>query len=159
MSQNTQENKTNPVNKNTHKQAAQVISSAVKWSAGGAIVPIPYIDLLAIATVQAQMVNKLAKIYGQETDDRLAKNIITGLLGALAPAAVSTALVGSSFKLLPGVGSILGSVSMAAFAAGSTYAIGKAFASHFANGGSLFNFDPDAIQEDLERDFAAAQNK
>lgn len=138
---------------NTSEAAAKVIASSTKWAAGAAIVPVPYVDLLAIGAVQAQMVHQLAKIYGQDSSEEVVKGLITALLGTLAPAMVSTGIAGSSIKLVPGVGTLWGTVSMAVFASAATYAIGKIFAMHFQNGGTLSSFSAEAVQEDLEREF------
>ena len=70
------------------------------------------------------------------------------------PAAASASVVGSSFKIVPGPGTLIGSVSMAGFAAASTYAIGKVFVRHFEGGGSMFDFSADSIEQDLKNEFA-----
>ncbi|SNR80295.1 YcjF family protein [Puniceibacterium sediminis] len=140
-----------------HQKVAEIISSSVKWSAAGGVVPVPYLDLLAVGAVQVQMVRKLAAAYGQEADEQNLKAIITSLLGTLAPAAVSTTLLGSSVKLIPISGTLLGSAGMAAFAAASTYAIGKVFVRHFEGGGSMLDFSVDAIKKELQEEFSSSR--
>jgi uncharacterized protein (DUF697 family) len=85
--------------------------------------------------------------------------LISTLLGTLAPSAVSGALVGSSLKLIPFSGSLLGSVSLAAFGSAATYAVGKAFVRHFEGGGTLDNFSVEAIKDDLKKDFSKAKKE
>jgi len=68
-------------------------------------------------------------------------------------------LVGSSLKLIPGGGTLLGSASVAAFSAAATYAIGKVFVRHFENGGTLQNFSAEKIQDELKDEFASANAK
>jgi len=142
-----------------HQKVAEIISSSVKWSAAGGVVPVPYLDLLAIGAVQVQMVRKIAAAYAQDADEQNLKALITALLGTLAPAAVSTGLLGSSVKLIPFSGTLIGSAGMAAFAAASTYAIGKVFVRHFEGGGSMLDFSVDAIKKDLQDEFASASSK
>ncbi|KMK66296.1 YcjF family protein [Puniceibacterium sp. IMCC21224] len=142
-----------------HQKAAEIISSSVKWSAAGGIVPVPYLDLLAIGAVQIQMVRKIAAAYGQDADEQNLKAVITSLLGTLAPAAVSTSLLGASVKLIPFSGTLIGSAGMATFAAASTYAIGKIFVRHFEGGGSMLDFSVDAIKKDLQEEFSSARAK
>ena len=149
---------TNVIEKGTktadHSEVAKIISSSIRWAAVGGVVPLPYVDLAAIGVVQVQMVRKLALAYGLAADDQNIKAIITSLLGTLVPAAASVSLVGSSFKIVPGPGTLIGSVSMAGFAAASTYAIGKVFVRHFEGGGTMFDFSADAIEKDLKNEFA-----
>ncbi|WP_146587874.1 YcjF family protein [Puniceibacterium confluentis] len=142
-----------------HGKVAEIISSSVKWSAAGGVVPVPYLDLLAIGAVQVQMVRKISAAYGMEADEQTLKALITSLLGTLAPAAVSTSLLGSSVKLIPFSGTLIGSAGMAAFAAASTYAIGKVFVRHFEGGGSMLDFSVEAIKKDLQEEFSSARAK
>ncbi|MGJ8547332.1 MAG: YcjF family protein [Sulfitobacter sp.] len=142
-----------------HEKISEIISTSVKWSAAGGVVPLPYLDLIAIGAVQANMVRKLAAVYDLEADEQNVKAIVAALVGTLAPAAISASLLGSSAKLVPFTGTLVGSVGMAAFASASTYAIGKAFVRHFEGGGNLMNFSVDAVKQDLKADFAAAKAK
>jgi uncharacterized protein (DUF697 family) len=149
---------TEPVaSKDVHAEAARVISTAVKWSAGAAIVPVPYVDLLALGAVQVKMVRDLAQVYGLEADSETLKGVISALLGTLAPAAISGGLLGSALKVIPVGGTIVGSVGLAAFGSAATYAIGKIFVTHFEKGGTLKMFSAEAIEADLKKEFAAAK--
>ncbi len=143
--------------KHVHAEAAQVIATAVKWSAAAAIVPVPYIDILALGTVQVKMVRNLAKVYGLEADGETLKGVISALLGTLAPAAISGGLLGSALKVIPVGGTIVGSVGLAAFSSAATYAIGKIFVAHFDQGGTVKSFSAEAIEVDLKKEFAAAK--
>ncbi len=143
--------------KDVHAEAARVISSAMKWSAGAAIVPVPYLDLMALGAVQVKMVRDLAQIYGLEADGQTVKGVISALLGTLAPAAISGGLLGSALKVIPVGGTIVGSVGLAAFGSAATYAIGKIFVTHFEKGGTLKSFSAEAIEADLKKEFAAAK--
>lgn len=142
-----------------HAEAAQVISSAVKWSAAAAVVPLPYVDLIALGTVQVKMVRDLAGVYGVDANTEMVQGVISALLGSLAPAAISGSLVGSSLKLIPGGGTLIGSAGLAAFGAAATYAIGKIFVAHFDKGGTVASFSAEAVEADLKKEFAAAKAK
>jgi uncharacterized protein (DUF697 family) len=143
--------------KDVHAEAARVISTAVKWSAAAAIVPVPYFDLLALGAVQVKMVRDLAQVYGLEAEGETLKGVISALLGTLAPAAVSGGLLGSALKVIPIGGTIVGSVGLAAFGSAATYAIGKIFVAHFDQGGTVKSFSAEAIEADLKKAFAAAK--
>lgn len=139
-------------------RAAVVISNSVRWAAAASVIPVPYLDLLGLAAVQLGMVKNIAEAYGQEPKAELTRGLISSLLGTLAPTVASGALVGSSLKFVPFSGSLLGSVSVAAFGAAATYAVGKVFVRHFENGGTVDNFSVEAVQDDLRKDFAAAKS-
>ena len=143
--------------KDVHAEAARVISTAVKWSAAAAIVPVPYFDLLALGAVQVKMVRDLAQVYGLEAEGETLKGVISALLGTLAPAAISGGLLGSALKVIPIGGTIVGSVGLAAFGSAATYAIGKIFVAHFDQGGTVKSFSAEAIEADLKKEFAAAK--
>lgn len=144
---------------NRHGDAARVIAASTKWSAAAAIVPVPFVDLVALGAVQVKMVRDLARVYGVEANDETLQAIISALLGTLAPAAISGGLLGSSLKLIPVGGTLAGSLGMAAFGAAATYAIGKIFVSHFEGGGTLKTFSADAVEDELKKEFAAAKAK
>lgn len=143
--------------KDVHVKAAHVISSAIKWSAAAAIVPVPYLDMLALGAVQVKMVRDLAQVYGLEAESETLKGVISALLGTLAPAAISGGLLGSALKVIPVGGTIIGSVGLAAFGSAATYAIGKIFVAHFDQGGTVKSFSAEAIEADLKKEFAAAK--
>jgi uncharacterized protein (DUF697 family) len=135
-------------------KAVAAISTSVKWAAAASMIPLPYVDMLGLAAVQLSMVKDIADAYGQPAKSEVIRGLIASMLGTLTPVAASSVLVGSSLKLIPGAGSLLGSVSVAAFGAAATYAVGKSFVKHFEKGGSLDNFNPESIKEDLKKDFA-----
>lgn len=141
-----------------HGEVAEIIASSMRLAALGGVVPIPYVDLVAIGTVQVRMIRRLAAAYNLEVNSQNVKAVVTSLLGTLVPAAASTTIVGASFKLVPGPGTLIGSASMAGFAAASTYAIGKIFVRHFENGGTMLDFSAAAIKEDLQNEFNSRKN-
>ena len=142
-----------------HERAAGIISSSVRWSAAAGAVPLPLLDLVALGVVQAKMISDLSQAYGQPVNAEAAKSVVSVLLGTLLPAGVTGALLGSGSKTVPMVGTVLGMVSMAAFGAAATYAIGKVFVRHFEKGGSLESFSAEAVKEELKAEFSRAKDK
>ena len=142
-----------------HERAAEIISSSVRWSAAAGAVPLPILDLVALGVVQAKMISDLSQAYGQPVNAEAAKSVVSVLLGTLLPAGVTGALLGSGSKTVPMVGTVLGMVSMAAFGAAATYAIGKVFVRHFEKGGSLESFSAEAVKEELKAEFSRAKDK
>ncbi|MGJ8606165.1 MAG: YcjF family protein [Marivita sp.] len=147
------------ISNDVHAQAARVISSAVKWSAAAAIVPIPVVDLIALGAVQVKMVRDLAHVYGVDADSETLQSVVSALLGTLASATISGGLLGSSLKVVPVGGTILGSVGLAAFGSAATYAIGKIFVAHFEKGSTVSSFSAEAVEAELKQEFAAAKAK
>ena len=145
--------------RDVYTDAGVIISNAVKWSAAAGVIPIPYVDLVALGAVQFTMVRDLCSLYQVKADTKIVQTLVTTTFGSLAPTVVSTGLVGSSLKLIPGGGTLLGSASVAAFSAAATYAIGKVFVRHFENGGTLQNFSAENIQDELKDEFASANAK
>jgi uncharacterized protein (DUF697 family) len=141
------------------EQAGKFISDAMKWSVAASVIPVPNLDLVAIGAVQANMVSEIAHVYGSKLSKQAVKATVSVLLGVLAPVGATSVVVSSTMKFFPGYGSIIGGVSLAGFAAASTYAIGKVFVAHFENGGTLADFDVNAVTARLKREFRNAPTK
>ncbi|MBL7784200.1 MAG: DUF697 domain-containing protein [Saprospiraceae bacterium] len=114
----------------------EVIKNHVGFALGAALTPVPGVDLLAVSAVQLNMLRTMAKIYGVSFVDALGKNIVSAVVGS------SAARLGASLiKAIPGVGTIIGELSMPALSGASTYALGKVVAKHFERGGTLEDLD------------------
>lgn len=136
--------------------AGKLIASASRWSIAAALIPVPYVDMAALASVQTKLVIDLAALYGEKASKEVVSGAISVLLGTLVPAGAAQATVGATAKLLPGVGSIVGAVSMSAFGAAATYAVGKVFVRHFENGGTMANLGEAKLQAELKKEFVKA---
>jgi uncharacterized protein (DUF697 family) len=108
-------------------QALPYILAYSSLAATAGAVPLPLVDLLALSAVQTRMVYELAKLYGQPlTGQRFLE--IAGTLGL----GVLTRQAGRALlKLIPGLGTVLGSVAGGALAGASTFALGKAFCFYY----------------------------
>jgi uncharacterized protein (DUF697 family) len=95
---------------------------------------------------------QLANLYQVGFMESLGKSCISAVVGG------SLARVGSSlFKFIPGVGTLLGEISMAAFAGASTYAMGQVFIRHFKNGGTFEDFNTDLSKKVYEQELKKAK--
>jgi uncharacterized protein (DUF697 family) len=111
------------------------------------LVPIPIVDIAFVSGVQLNMLRQLANLYQINFMESLGKSCISAVVGG------SLARVGSSlFKFIPGIGTILGEISMAAFAGASTYAMGQVFIRHFKNGGTFDDFNTDLSKKVYEEE-------
>ncbi|MGL2422466.1 hypothetical protein ACOWMS_06700 [Helicobacter pylori] len=81
----------------------------VASGAAGAI-PIPFSDVLAIASIQAGMIYKMNDAFGMDLEESVAASLITGLLGVTAIEQGARAFV-NMIKFVPVVGSVAGSTT------------------------------------------------
>ncbi|MFO0876931.1 MAG: DUF697 domain-containing protein [Gemmataceae bacterium] len=109
------------------QRAAPTIVAYSTLAGTAGAVPIPVVDLLLISAVQTRLVYDLANLYGQPMSPQrlgeLAGTLGLGLLGRHAGR--------SLIKVVPGLGSVVGSVAGGALAAASTYALGKALVYYY----------------------------
>jgi uncharacterized protein (DUF697 family) len=113
-----------------------IIRNHMVWSMGAGFIPVPIADFFAVTAIQLDMIRQLSRIYNVDFKETSGKAIITSLSGA------SVARMGSrAIKFIPGVGSILGGVTLAILSGASTYALGEVFKNHFETGGTFLDFD------------------
>jgi len=139
------------------EKAADLVNRYTAWAAAAGVIPVPFVDVLAIGGVQLKMLRELAAIYNVEFSENIGKSITAALLGSLVPAGtapVAAIGVASLLKFVPLVGTALASVSMPALSAAATYAIGKVFIQHFASGGTLLDFNPQDYREFMRQQVA-----
>ncbi len=128
-------------------KASEIIRNHVGFSLGAALVPFPGADLLAVSAVQLNMLRQLAKLYDIGFLDSLGKNVISAVAGG------GIARLGASLiKAIPGVGTIIGELSMPVLSGASTYALGHVIASHLHNGGTLNDLDLKYARKNYEEE-------
>ena len=131
-----------------NKQANETIKKHVLWSMGAGLVPLPLIDVAAVTAVQIDMIRDLCKLYEVEFSESVTKSILASLAGS------TLAKIGASMlKAIPGVGTILGGVSMSVMSGATTYAVGQVFTSHLETSGDLAKFDINTAKQAFEREF------
>lgn len=140
----------------TETEALQIVKTYLGWSAGAGLIPVPLIDMVAISGVQLKMIHALSKFYGIPFSRDVAKSIIAALVGGGGTTVVAGPAA-SMVKMVPVVGQIAGVLTAPAIASASTYALGRVFVQHFETGGTLLNFDADALRRYYKEQFAVAQ--
>ncbi|MCU0702327.1 MAG: DUF697 domain-containing protein [Myxococcaceae bacterium] len=120
----------------TEASADSVIRQHVYWSVGAGLVPVPIADFVAVTAVQLDLIRQLCTLYGVSYEEGTGKVWV----GALTGGAVAR-LGASAIKAIPGIGSILGAVSMSIASGASTYAVGQVVKSHLMGGGTMANLD------------------
>jgi len=132
------------------KQSADmVIRNHVMWSMGAGFIPVPIADLFAVTAVQLDMVRQMCKLYDIDFKETEGKAVITTLTGSSLARLGSRAIV----KLIPGVGSIVGGLSLAILSGASTFALGEVFKKHFETGGTFLDFDPGRLKKYYQEKF------
>ncbi|XYH99317.1 YcjF family protein [Sorangium sp. So ce1128] len=138
-------------------QAEAIIHRNVLWALGAGIVPIPIFDFVSITGVQVKLLKELSDLYGVSFTSSLAKKIVGSLLAGLGSVGLGTAIGFSISKFLPVIGTTLGAVSVPVFAGAFTHATGKIFMMHFESGGTLLDFNPQAMRAHFNLEYEKAK--
>ncbi len=120
-----------------------IIKKHIAFSVTAGAIPIPLVDFVAITAIQLDMLKQISDCYGVRFDRNEGKSLASSMIG------VSLAKIGASFvKAIPGVGTLAGIGAQVILAGASTYALGKVFELHYANEGTLANFDPKKMKKE-----------
>lgn len=131
-----------------HPDTERVIRSHVLWAMGAGLIPIPLLDIAAVTGIQLDLLKQLAALHDVDYSKTSGKAFVSALTGS------TFAAIGSSlFKAIPGVGTVLGGVSMSVLSGASTYAVGQVAAAQFAADRPLFDVDLDQAKRAYKRAF------
>ena len=110
--------------------------------------PVPILDIVAVAAIQSDLVKQLASLYGVDYSNSGGKAFVAGLTGG------TFARVGASaVKLVPGIGTLVGGMSMSVMSGASTYAVGQVAQHYVAAGTNLPNVDLNEAKERYKEEF------
>lgn len=114
----------------------RIIRTHVLWAMGAGLIPIPIVDIAAVTGIQLDMLKQIAHACGADYSQSSGKAFVSALTGS------TFAAIGSSVvKILPGVGTLLGGISMSVLSGASTYAVGQVARTQYASSGSLAGID------------------
>ncbi|OHD19451.1 MAG: hypothetical protein A2087_00810 [Spirochaetes bacterium GWD1_61_31] len=134
------------------KTPEQLIGEHVGLAMIAGAIPIPFVDLAVVTTIQVELLNRLAQHYQVDFNLERGKSMISSLIASSA--GIMAGKIGASLvKGIPGIGSLLGVGSQVIFSGASTYAIGHIFDDHFRKQGSLFSFDFERVKRDFQAFF------
>lgn len=125
------------------KHADTIIKNHIIWSMGAGLIPVPIVDFFAVSGIQLDMIRQLCKLYDQDFKETQGKAIITSLTGSGIARMGAKAMI----KFIPGIGSVIGGVTMAVLSGASSYALGEVFKKHFETGGTFLDFDPKRLKK------------
>lgn len=123
--------------------ANTIIRNHVAWSMGMGLIPVLMADIFAVSALQLDMIKQLCKVYGVDYKETEGKAIVTSLTGSTLARIGAASVV----KLIPGIGTVLGGITVSSFAGASTYALGEVFKKHFSEGGTILDFDPKRLKK------------
>ncbi len=129
--------------------ADTIIKNHIVWSMGAGLIPVPIVDFFAVSGIQLDMIRQLCKLYDQDFKESEGKAIITSLTGSGIARMGAKAMV----KFIPGIGSVIGGVTMAVLSGASSYALGEVFKKHFETGGTFLDFDPKRLKKLYDEKF------
>jgi uncharacterized protein (DUF697 family) len=126
----------------------RIITTRVLWSMGAGLIPLPLVDIAAVTAIQVDMLNALAKQHGVEFSADSGKSLVAALTGG------TIARIGASLlKGIPGIGSLIGGISMSVMSGASTYAVGQVAARHLEAHGTLFDVDIRWAKQTYDQEF------
>lgn len=131
-------------------RADRIIETHTLWAMGAGLIPLPVLDILAVSAIQVDMLKQLAEAYESDFSENIGKSLVTALTGS------TFARLGASLvKAVPGVGTVVGGVSMSVLSGASTYAVGQVVKRHYEANGAIVDIDLDwarsMYEEALER--------
>ncbi len=135
--------------KEREKHAETIVRNHILFSMGAGAIPVPVADILAVSASQLDMIRQLCKVYDVDFHETQGKAIVS----SLTTATLARLGAGSLAKMIPFVGSVVGSVANAILSGASTYALGQVFKVHFETGGTILDFDPDRLKKMYREQF------
>lgn len=135
------------------RKALKTVKNYMWWSMGAGLIPVPWVDLAAVAGVQLKVLAEISKIYGVPFQENAGKAAISSLVGFVLPHAMAFGAVGSLLKAIPVVGVLAGAPAMGLFAGAYTWALGHVFIQHFESGGTFLTFAPEKVKEYFQARF------
>lgn len=137
-------------NSDKDRHADTVIRNHVLWSMGASyVIPLPIADVFAVSALQLDMIRQLCRIYDIDFAETQGKAIVSSLTTSTMARAGARSLI----KLVPGLGTVVGGITVAAINGASTYALGQVFRRHFSTGGTFLDFDTERLKKMYQEQF------
>lgn len=147
--------KKNKINKehmevdNRTASADKVIRNHIVWSMGAGLIPVPIADFFAVSAIQLDMVRQMCKLYDVDFKETEGKAVISSMTSSGLARLGARAVI----KFIPGIGSVMGGVTMAVLSGASSYALGEVFKKHFETGGTFLDFDTERLTKMYKEKF------
>ncbi len=132
------------------RHADTVVRNHVLWSMGASyLIPLPIADVFAVSALQLDMIRQMCRVYDVDFAETQGKAIVS----ALTTSTMARAGARSLIKLIPGIGTIVGGITVSIFNGASTYALGEVFKKHFELGGTILDFDVERLKKQYREKF------
>lgn len=135
-----------------HSAAQNIVKTHMASGGAMALLPIPVFDFASLAGTQLSLVRRLAQHYELDFDEKAARSVLVSLFSGVIPL-VTVVGLSSMAKIIPGIGSIGGGISMSVLSGALVYATGQVFIKHFEQGGTLKDFDGKRWIESFKQSF------
>lgn len=135
--------------KEREKHAETIVRNHILFSMGAGAIPLPVADVLAVSASQLDMIRQLCKVYDIDFHETQGKAIVS----TLTTATLARLGAGSLAKMIPIVGTFVGTVTNVVLAGASTYALGQVFKIHFETGGTILDFDSGRLKKMYQEQF------
>lgn len=109
------------------KRARAVIVAAATSAGLVGAAPIPFADAALLVPIQVGMLAGVSACFGLELDEAFFATLVSSVAGTVGATALGRVIVGSLFKLIPGVGAAAGGVITSATAATITTTLGETY--------------------------------
>ncbi len=133
--------------------AESLVKDYVLASVAASIVPVPLFDIAAVVAIELRMIQKLSELYGKPFSEGVGRNVIMSLAGGVVGYGAGMAVAVSLTKLIPGIGWMMGMVSLPVLSGASTYAVGRVFIKHYEGGGDIFDLSTEAMRTYYKEQF------
>jgi uncharacterized protein (DUF697 family) len=127
--------------------ADRLIRDYVMVATGAGLIPFPFVDAVAIATLEVSMISRLADIYEFPVPRKLvAYKLLVSLAASVGPIYFSTHLLNLATNIVP-FGFVAYALLMGGSAGVSVYAVGKLFQKHYESGGTFLSNSSDVVKK------------
>ena len=109
------------------KKSNLVVKASVATSFGEGFIPIPVADAPLIIATQMAMLAKITTIYGIDIKKNRLETVFASIIGILAATTGGKTAVSSLFKMMPGVGTLVGGMISGGVASLITTALGQSY--------------------------------
>lgn len=140
------------------QEAKDIVSKYAAWSSAFGVLPIPIADVAGISATQLAMLVALCKHYDVPFTEKWLRSLLGAIAGGVAPWAVTSGIVSSFFKSMPGWGLGVGFVGMAGLSNLAARTLGNLFIDHFEAGGDLSDVDTEAMKAELAAEMKKKKN-
>lgn len=131
-------------------QPKNIWEKYLAWSVLGGLIPVPFVDLGAIALSNYFMVKEIADYYHQDFDSTKTKAIITAVIAGVLPQSLAAGIPGAMVRMIPVIGPVVNFLIEPGFAALVTYIVAKLAIQGYATSGDLASVNRDYVLSQIQ---------